>query len=259
MKSSESFSQLAAALALAQAEFTPIRKDKTVRVKTRSGGEYTFTYATLDAIMTMVRGPLAKQGLFVVQSVVNEEVHQGNAVLREELLETRLVHSSGEWISSTIPIMVAEGENTNQAYGSGLSYARRYGVAPLLALVADEDDDGNAAAGNVAQQTRAGAKGGAGGAPVSEKQAGLIRVRLEKAKADEALFCQFMGIASLEQLPKSRMDNALAAIEAKERKLYAGQTSAASSAHGAPDALAGTVEALEAAEVSTDDLVGGVS
>jgi hypothetical protein len=59
-------------------------------------------------------------------------------------VETRLVHTSGEWLASVVPVPVAKGDA--HGLGSALSYGRRYGISALLALSTDEDDDGNAAA-----------------------------------------------------------------------------------------------------------------
>jgi hypothetical protein len=59
-------------------------------------------------------------------------------------VETRLVHTSGEWLASVVPVPVAKGDA--HGLGSALSYGRRYGLSALLALSTDEDDDGNAAA-----------------------------------------------------------------------------------------------------------------
>jgi hypothetical protein len=60
-------------------------------------------------------------------------------------LTTILMHNSGEWISGTYPLMVTDKESTPQGYGSALTYARRYGLSAVLGVIADEDDDGNAA------------------------------------------------------------------------------------------------------------------
>jgi hypothetical protein len=59
-------------------------------------------------------------------------------------VETRLIHTSGEWLASVVPVPVAKGDA--HGLGSALSYGRRYGISALLALSTDEDDDGNAAA-----------------------------------------------------------------------------------------------------------------
>lgn len=233
MKHSEQFTQIAAALALAAGKFPPIQKNRTVEVKTRAGGTYTFTYATLDGIVNAVRPALSENGLVIVQSVVSEEITHSDAdgvrIEREELLETRLVHSSGEWFANTTPVLVADGENTAQAYGSAITYARRYGITQLLCVVADEDDDGNAAGGNVARSKASGSsRSGAGGAPISEKQVGMLRAKLKAIKGDEVGLCTFLQIEALEALPKGRMDDALAAIDAKEPSILQGARGSAS-------------------------------
>jgi len=53
-----------------------------------------------------------------------------------------ILHSSGESISGRYPLRPQQ--NTPQAYGSALTYARRYSLAAMVGVVAD-DDDGNAA------------------------------------------------------------------------------------------------------------------
>jgi len=136
MLRSEKIAQVASALAAAQGEFPPIPRNKTVTVKTRSGGAYTFSYAPLDAILGAVRSALAKAGLALTQAVVTDANNTDN-------LRTILLHSSGEFLANETPIYSTGGDNASQAYGSGLTYARRYGITALLCIAADEDDDGN--------------------------------------------------------------------------------------------------------------------
>jgi hypothetical protein len=52
-----------------------------------------------------------------------------------------LCHESGQFIASTYRLKPAKEDP--QGYGSALTYARRYGLAALLGIVADDDDDGN--------------------------------------------------------------------------------------------------------------------
>lgn len=243
MKHSEQFTAIAAALAAAAAKFAPIQKNRTVTVNTRSGGSYTFTYATLDGIVAAVRPALSENGLVLVQSVIAEEITHSDAdgvrIEREELLETRLIHSSGEWFSNTTPVLVSDGENSAQAYGSAITYARRYGITQLLCVVADEDDDGNAAAGNVSRSKAAGSAGsggGRGGAPISEKQVGMLRAKLKAIKGDEAALCVFLKVEALESLPKGQMDAALAAIDAKEPAILQGAMGSGSNGTAAEQA-----------------------
>jgi ERF superfamily protein len=135
-------SEISDALAKAQGGFGPVTRDKTVTVTMKSGGKYTFSYAPLESILHAVRPALSKNGLALTQAMV---VCDG-----KDFVETTLRHSSGQVISNRIPLFVKD--DGPQAYGSALTYARRYGVTLLLCISADDDDDGNAAEGNSAQQ-----------------------------------------------------------------------------------------------------------
>ena len=59
-----------------------------------------------------------------------------------EALTTRLMHISGEWMQASYALKPVQ--NTPQASGSALTYARRYALLAVLGL-GTEDDDGHAA------------------------------------------------------------------------------------------------------------------
>lgn len=141
MRQSEQINELAAALAKAQGQFTNPARNREVEVKPRESAAYSFKYATFDAILDVVRKPLSDNGLALVQGVATTE--QGL------VLTTKLLHATGQWLESDTPIFYT-GDKA-QAFGSGVSYAKRYAVASLLGVTADEDDDGNAAEGNAAK------------------------------------------------------------------------------------------------------------
>ena len=132
---------LATALAIAQGAFEPIRRDKTVTVTMKSGGKYTFSYAPLESILRAVTPALAVNGLSLTQGVIGAE--------NGPYVETTLLHASGQQISNKVAVF--QSGDGAQAYGSGLTYARRYGVTLLLCVCADDDDDGNASEGNQVQ------------------------------------------------------------------------------------------------------------
>lgn len=139
MNKSQEIGKLADALAKAQAIIKPPAKNKKVKV-TSQKGSYEFMYSTLDALIESVRGPFSSNGLSFSQGVARVD---GTLVL-----VTMLMHSSGEWISNTVPLDV---QNPGmQPLGSAISYARRYGLGDIAGVVAEEDDDGNAADGNKA-------------------------------------------------------------------------------------------------------------
>lgn len=121
------------ALVKAQGEMEVATKDsKNPHFNTR--------YADLAAVMAAVRQPLARNGLAVVQLFAPAK--EGFVAI-----ETRLMHVSGEMLSSVLELPVAQ--RSPQGIGSAITYARRYGLAALLTVVADEDDDGNAASAPV--------------------------------------------------------------------------------------------------------------
>lgn len=145
---SEQIDKLAEALAKAQAAITSPPRNREVTVKSDKGS-YKFKYATLDGIIEHVREPLTKNGLWFTQTLAN-----GDGKYR---LVTRVVHSSGQWVGSETPLFVMpnnKGEMTNQAFGSALTYMKRYALAAILGIAADEDDDANEADGNTVESSK---------------------------------------------------------------------------------------------------------
>lgn len=127
---SPSVAALAAALAKAQAQIAPAPKS-SVNPHFRSH------YADLASVVDASRAALAANGLAVVQCPVDSSRPDSVA------LATRLIHSSGEWIESTVSTRLAK--NDAQGVGSALTYLRRYSLAAIVGVTSCEDDDGNAA------------------------------------------------------------------------------------------------------------------
>lgn len=129
MQKSDSIGNLAKSLALVQAALTPAKKDS-------KNPFFKSTYADLTAVWDSCRELLSKNGLSVIQ---------GNSVGLDNtiIVETILAHESGEWIQSELCLPLAK--HDPQGVGSALTYGRRYGLAAIVGIVADVDDDGNAA------------------------------------------------------------------------------------------------------------------
>ena len=136
-------SALAKALAEAQAEFPVIERGKEVRVQTKNGGSYTFSYAPLEVINAAVRPILGKHGLSVSQLLGNID---GKPALR-----TLLLHADGEQLEDSCPLPV-NGDMSAQEFGSLVTYFRRYALVAVLGIATEEDDDGNHASGNTVRQ-----------------------------------------------------------------------------------------------------------
>lgn len=114
------------ALAAFQAELPAISLDGT-------NPHFRSKYATLGNVTRVVFPKLAEHGFsFTTGSFVD------NGVL---VLDAHLLHESGESRSMQFPIT----ETNPQKVGSAVTYYRRYALAALTGVVADEDDDGNAA------------------------------------------------------------------------------------------------------------------
>lgn len=125
--------QLATALAAAQAEMGTVKKNA-------DNPYFNSRYADLAACFEAVRSIFPKHGLAITQSLVPQDD------LSYICVRTTLLHSSGQWLASDCVLNsnAAKAKNPAQAAGSAITYARRYGLAALVGIVTDEDDDGNA-------------------------------------------------------------------------------------------------------------------
>lgn len=130
MNSSSSITKLAEALKVAQAEM----KNPHFDAKNPHFGS---SYASLVSVREAVIPVLNKHGLSVTQfpKCHPERAYAGCV--------SRLMHSSGEWIEEEC--LLPMGKETAHGAGSAITYARRYSLQSIAGVVADEDDDGNAA------------------------------------------------------------------------------------------------------------------
>ena len=128
IETSADTAKLDAALAKAQGEIEAASKDKT-------NPAFKSRYADLTAIWGACRPALAKHAISVTQWPVHSEDGRLHMI-------TRIAHG-GEWIKAHFSIPVTKQDP--QGYGSATTYAKRFTLAAALGVVADEDDDGNAA------------------------------------------------------------------------------------------------------------------
>jgi len=146
-------------------------------------------YATLPHILSIITPILKKNGLVIMQPVIN------NCVV------TKLIHiDSGECIESVYEIKCKDDTNPQQL-GSGVSYARRYSISSILNLNIDDDDDGNHALES---------------APAKPVKKEVTKVTLPQIKELKQLLegrvelekqvLQTAGILSLDMLPVDRFD-----------------------------------------------------
>ena len=128
---SEEIGKLAKALVKAQAEVESALKFST-------NPHYGSPYADLTSVLTAIKPVLAKHGLAMVQYP-----GYGEGIVT---MITILVHDSGEWLQSPVAAIPITKQDPHGAT-SGVTYLRRTCASSLMALIADDDDDGNAAVG----------------------------------------------------------------------------------------------------------------
>jgi hypothetical protein len=198
MEKSEHINELAAALSKLQGEVVDAHKNKK---------GYGYNYAELSGVLDILRPLLSKYGIAVVQlpGFDQEKVR----------LETVFIHSSGQWISSTIEMGVEKGKGMSlaQSIGSVITYARRYGLAAMGGITQTDND-----------------------AAVDKEE---IDKKIEKIDLDHKIdlqdkinelgdpkthdnFLKHYGIKSLEDLPKDKYEEAAIFLS---RKLYAKKVS----------------------------------
>ena len=144
IRTSESVTDLSAALV----DFSEIGIEFVARSKNPHFGN---AYATLPFVLHSVVKPLASVGLSIIQG--------GTLIDGQFGIMTRLIHRSGQWIETIMPIQPSEKALTRdacQAYASAATYGRRIALLAILGLapvdpkerdLLEVDDDGNTASG----------------------------------------------------------------------------------------------------------------
>ena len=164
MTTSEQINELATALAKFQGECPVIAFDSKVKVQTKTGGSYSFEYASLKAIKETCKPILLKNELAVSQLVGQKQ------------LTTILMHSSGQHISDAMDLPIRDNMNP-QEIGSVITYMKRYSYSAVLGLVSDEDDDANIAEGNKVTKPK----------EANKMELGTILAKLEAVKDIKSL------------------------------------------------------------------------
>ena len=188
------YDKLFAALAKAQTEIQNAEQDREV-----DAGQYKYSYATLDSVLNAIRGPLAKNGIALLQLPRYETVDERILVT----LETILGHSSGQ--SMTDFFSMYPPKQDPQGIGSCLTYMRRYTAMAMCGIAGAADDDAEATKSEPETITAAEA----------DKILSLAD-DLFGSDADELLarMCdKVFGVESVPKIPKGEGDIALQRIE----------------------------------------------
>lgn len=184
-----------------QAEMMPVTK--------KAENSHTHThYARLEDIDRMLTPVYVKHGFSLSISTADSPL----ANHRRVVLTVRhsMGHSETHHLDAALDGVGAQGRSNKteiQAMGSTLSYCDRYLKCKVFNVrLVGEDDDGNG--GGV----------GPGGEPITENQLLDLRALMQQAGADEPRFLQFLALDSLADLPKSRLNEAVRALNDKLAK-----------------------------------------
>lgn len=162
---------LAEALCAAQGQMQNPKKDKTAKVRTRTGGEYTYNYTTLDAVLDVVRPALNENGVFLSQ---RSEVAENGM-----LLQTAVMYGDSVQVLDVTPYQY---DSDPQEFGKRETYARRYSLLKAFGLAGDDDTDGDTGSGGTTPPSpRATAKR----KPDDKRKKMLARIAQLKAKLME--------------------------------------------------------------------------
>ena len=127
--STKELGKLALALSKAQGEFEKARKNS-------SNPFFKSKYADLAEVISATRPALSANELAILQFTSGSTT--------EATVTTRLIHSSGQWIESSVSGKPARPEI--QAQGGIITYLRRYSMSAILSI-SQEDDDSEGAMG----------------------------------------------------------------------------------------------------------------
>ena len=97
---------------------------------------YGYNYTDLGTLIDIVKPVLTHNNMTLIQGQGIEN--------NTPVIITTIYHSSGEFIRSYTPIIATPGKKMNdaQAFGSGITYARRYAISSMLFISSEDDTDG---------------------------------------------------------------------------------------------------------------------
>ena len=197
--------ELNEAFAKAQLEFPTIAIN-------RENPYFKSPYADLNAIMKVIRPIIAKNGLSITQRTLLED--------GATILQTRLWHSSGQWIESRARIIPSK--NDPHTYGSNLTYMKRYQVIALLSITIEDDPDDDDAERDMNEYRNIKSKGTSISNKYNPKEQTTETITKEQLEELEYELSEYTDIGeeildrlrltSLADLPKSKYKNTITRV-----------------------------------------------
>lgn len=158
-------------------------------------------YADLKAVIETVKPVFNKHGILIFQT---NDSHAGVGAIT---VLTQLIHAeTGEFVDSSLTLPLKD--NTPQAAGSALTYARRYALATITGLY-QEDDDGNAASVGSKPKQKAAQPAGT----ISPKQALRNIFAAGKPDGSQYQITEFQRLIGLNSIDKSTEEQCAEALQ----------------------------------------------
>lgn len=189
--------EFAVAMSDFQRRCPPIRKNKKASIRMDSGASFSYQYAELHEIASVVNPLLAELGLSYTWDSKSTETSC------ECTCTVRHVNGHSVTASFSAPIQ-ARSKATSQAQNGAmaLTHAKRQALVQVLGLtLCDPDTD--------AAVEPSGA--------ITATQAADLECLIEEVKADRGKFLKYMETETVEEIPASEYDRAVAALRRKKK------------------------------------------
>lgn len=110
-----------------------IKYNKKVSIKTKSGGNLSYEYTTLDKIYAHVK---SDSNFAILEPIGTNEAGQ-------PAVQIIIIHKSGEAITSDYYALNLPHNGSKQDEGSAITYTKRYALGSFLGISTDGDNDAN--------------------------------------------------------------------------------------------------------------------
>ncbi len=161
-------------------------------------GQLRHTYAKLEDIDEIIRPLYTEEGFSISW---NTRQGQSGSGVTTTVLGTLRRGAHAEPYEITLPHDASGSKNGIQAVGSTVAYGKRYLVCGMFNIITVEEDDD-----------------GSGAEPITQAKVNQLRDLIMDRNADEARFCKYMDVQSVEEITKDRFEMAMNALQNKGRK-----------------------------------------
>jgi hypothetical protein len=175
-----------------------------------------YKYAKMESILQRLTPLLSKHGLVIIQTEVDRGMFDDERVLAIKYQFT-IVHISGAiWPDRPIQTGMSrcrdsKGGFDDKSMNKCHTAARKYFLLALFQIPTGDVDDADAADGEVKTT-------GYIETSITPAQIVALSDRIAQVEADPVLFCQYLGVDTLANIPASRFQEALDALALKARR-----------------------------------------